>query len=137
MISFPSKLYNIEKSSHFNLWTPPLPVLGFSLLFLSRNGNWLVWQLSKHSIQSLHEKEFNDIFKMYEGDVLLKKWKQGYTLFGIAIKDPINRVFLCKFFASIHFRVSSPVIPINTKNLMMYKISDCLNISCLVLELPK
>ena len=30
---------------------------------------------------------------MYEGDVLLKKWKQGYTLFGIAIKDPINSVF--------------------------------------------
>ena len=39
---------------------------------------------------------------MCEGEVLLKRWKQGNTLFGKAIRDPIiGGLFLCKFFASL------------------------------------
>jgi len=52
---------------------------------------------------------------MCEGDVLLKKWEQGNTLFGKALNDPISRgLFLCKFFASILIPASSPLFPTNT-----------------------
>ena len=58
---------------------------------------------------------------MCVGEVLLKKWKQGNTLFSKIRKDlyVIVVFFLCKLTTFIEFPISSKVFPLHTNNVLV------------------
>ena len=63
---------------------------------------------------------------MCVGEVLLKQWKQGNTLFGKTRKRPleIGVFFLCKLTTFIDFPITSKVVPLHTNNMLVDVLVD-------------